>query len=175
MPGFIIHIAIGERYINKHEKEIKNKNEFMNGIIAPDLDEKMDQITNNKMETHYKMVSNNENHFKEFFQDKNVDINKDFWKGYFLHLLTDYYFYNNQFKEETNLITQNGDGFYKDYDCLNYELIEKYNILIPEKIKKYMQIQKIFEKPKYLTLKKVIDFIEEISSLDLKQQAQNIY
>lgn len=174
MPGFTIHIAIGKRYIAKHEKEIKNENEFMNGIIAPDLDETMTQMAKNKLETHYGMWCNDENHFKEFFEDKKVNINKDFWKGYFLHLLTDYCFYNNQFKEETELVTQNGEGFYKDYDCLNYELIEKYKLPIPQNICKYMETQKILEKPKYLKLEKVIDFIEEISNLDLKQQARII-
>ncbi len=169
MPGFTIHIAIGKQYIAKHEREIKDTPKFMKGVIAPDLDDTMTQITRDKLKTHYGMWCNSENNFRKFFNDEKVDINEDFWKGYFLHLLTDYYFYNNQFREETEESIRKGDLLYKDYDCLNFELIEKYKIEIKENISQYMNVEKTNERPKYLEKEKVIDFIEEISSLDLKE------
>ena len=48
MPGFTIHIAITKEYVEKHKNEIKNENEFIEGTIAPDLNEEMTEIAKNK-------------------------------------------------------------------------------------------------------------------------------
>ena len=45
MPGYVIHIAIAQEYLKKHLKK-EEKEEFINGVIAPDL-------TKIKSETHY--------------------------------------------------------------------------------------------------------------------------
>ena len=46
MPGYAIHIAIAQEYIKKHPKEVINKEEFLKGTIAPDLE-------SNKNKSHY--------------------------------------------------------------------------------------------------------------------------
>lgn len=120
MPGFVIHIATASEYIRKH-KNIKNIDEFIEGTIEPDLTTKED-----KKRTHYGNSSAEvvlRNYLKE------NDINTDYNKGYFLHLVTDYIFYNK-------LLACTSKEIYNDYDILNGYLIEKYKLNIPDKIKK---------------------------------------
>ena len=85
MAGYVIHLAVGEEYLRKHPNEIKSYDEFIQGIIAPD-------DVKDKSLTHYGPKSSKVN-LKNFFEEK--DIDSDFNKGYFIHLLTDYIFYNH--------------------------------------------------------------------------------
>ena len=170
MPGFVIHIAVAKQYFNKHKFKIKDEEEFIKGSIAPDLDDTLTQISNDKNKSHYGKwyVLPVEINIDEFLADKNVDINSDYWKGYLLHLLTDYYFYNYIFKDEALKVESNNDYFYYDYDCLNSELMEKYHVPLYENIKKYVHC--INKKPKYLDKTKIINFIDKVSDLDLENE-----
>ena len=174
MAGFAIHLAVGEQYIKKHKDEIKNEKEFIKGIVAPDLNEKMTDIEKNKSKSHYGEWKkyNSTTNIEQFLIDKEVNIREDYWKGYFLHLLTDYYFYNIDFLKESKEIEKAEDSFYYDYDCLNQNLIEKYKInnrinqvLI---VKKYMNM--ILGNPEYLDINKVIGFIEKLSDFDIETE-----
>ena len=177
MAGFTIHLAIGEQYIEKHKNEIKNEKEFIKGVIAPDLNKKMTDIEKDKSKTHYGKWGNGDSttNINQFLLDKNVDIKKDYWKGYFLHLLTDYYFYHIDFNRENEQALKNKETFYYDYDCLNKELrkkylqIDKYEL---NSIKKYMNI--LQEEPKYLKIDKVINFIDKISNFDIDTEIKII-
>ena len=93
MPSFVIHIAIANEYLKKHKNEILNKQEFIKGAIAPDLNEIFTGISENKSKTHYGKWGKFDTitRIDLFLKDNNVDITKDFWKGYLLHLLSDYY------------------------------------------------------------------------------------
>lgn len=172
MPGFVIHIAIAKEYAKNHNKEIKNVQEFIEGAIAPDYI----SLTNpneNKNKTHYGQwgdwTSHNQQiHLNEFLKDEKVNLNTDYWKGYFIHLLSDYYFSEKYFKQEIQKAKENEDKLYNDYDCLNKELLEKYNIEIVDELKKFMSC--IDETPKYLESKKVKKFIEEMSNINLQEQ-----
>ena len=174
MPGFTIHISIAKEYIEKNKNEIKNKNEFIKGVIAPDMNKKLDGMPEDKSATHYGEWGKYEvtTYIDKFLEDSEIDITQDFWKGYFLHLLTDHYFYNKYFKEEYQEMVKNNDRFYYDYDCLNKRLIEKYEIEILDNIKKYMNM--FDEEPKYLKESKVIDFIEEISNMKIQHKVEII-
>ena len=55
------------------------------------------------------------------------DIKSDYDKGYFLHLVTDYLFYNK-------LLECTSKEIYNDYDILNKFLIEEYKVKIPKEI-----------------------------------------
>ena len=175
MPGFVIHIAVGKEYMKKHPDEIKNKEEFLEGVLAPDLIPKLND-KENKSNTHYgkwgnyNMIIN----LDKFLEDPKVDIGKDYWKGYFMHLLTDKEFYLDYFEEETEKVVQNKDNYYYDYDCLNKSLIEKFQIErnLNDNITKYMN--QIEGTPKYLKVEKVIRFIEEIASKSIEEQIQLI-
>lgn len=171
MPGFVIHIAVAKEYMNKHENEIRDEKEFLNGIIAPDLIPKLNKnIT--KSESHYgkKGFSDIEAHLDLFLADPKVDITKDYYKGYFIHLVTDNEFYLNYFKDETQKVMNNKDSFYYDYDCLNERILKKYEIVLIEEIKMYMK--SIKGTPKYLKPEKVVNFIEEMSNINLKEQEE---
>ncbi len=176
MAGFTIHLAVGEQYIEKHTGKIKDEKEFIRGIVAPDLNEKMTDIEKNKSKSHYgkweeySSITN----IEQFLNDKNVNINEDYWKGYFLHLLTDYYFYNIDFLKESNEIAKAKDHFYHDYDCLNKYLIEKYDVSKYDiwTIRKYINV--ISDNPKYLEINKVIKFIGKISDFDIETEVKII-
>ena len=175
MPGFIIHIAVGKEYVKKHENEIKNIEEFLKGILAPDLISILNKKINKSI-THYGKRGGKELEINldKFLKDKKVDIKNDYWKGYFIHLITDSYFYIDTFKEETIEIRKNNDSFYYDYDCLNKKLIEKYNIHNIKNKNVSECIQYIDGTPKYLKEGKVIQFIEKISDISIEDQINRI-
>lgn len=176
MPGFTIHIAIAKQYIAKHKLEIKDEEQFIKGVIAPDMNEKLDGPAEDKSKKHYGKWGKYEveTHINEFLNDLKIDIKQDYWKGYFLHLLTDHYFYNKDkyFKQEHQEMVKNNDRFYYDYDCLNKKLIEKYEIEIFDNIRKYMNIYE--GEPKYLKETKIIDFIEQISNMNIQDKIKII-
>lgn len=120
MPGYVIHLATANEYMKKHPNEIKNKNEFLLGTISPDFTTK-----EKKGETHYG-ESSSILYLRKYLEKNNIDT--DFNKGYFLHLVTDYIFYNK-------LLECTSKDIYNDYDILNKYLIEKYNVEILEQIK----------------------------------------
>lgn len=120
MPGYVIHLATANEYIRKHKDEIKNKEDFFKGCIAPDETDK-----ENKKVTHYGNGSD-QVELRKYLQSNNLD--SDYQKGYFLHLITDYIFYNK-------LLECISKKIYNDYDILNDYLIKKYDVKLLEEIK----------------------------------------
>lgn len=154
MPGYIMHLAIAQEYLKKHNKEFSQ--DFILGSIAPDL-------TTVKSETHYGRSPAYTN-LKEYL--KNNKINTDFNQGYFLHLVADYLFYNYYLNEIKK------PQIYDDYDITNKTLIEKYNVTLPEKIK-----DKIFFKDgtaQILTFPLACKVIDEVSSLTLEEVEKEV-
>ncbi len=146
MAGYVIHLAVGEEYIRKYPNEINNYEDFIEGVIYPD------SVTDKSL-THYGPTSSQVN-LKRFFADK--DINTDFNKGYCIHLITDYLFYNKF------LTVFSSNYIYNDYDILNKELESKFKVKIPLKVR-----NKVFYstgETKILNLNDTIKFIEETSS-----------
>lgn len=177
MPGFNIHIAVAKQYMKKHINEIKNENEFLDGTIRPDMEENLIDLCKDKTKTHYgnlgyKNDGTFETNIYKFLKDKNTDISKDFYKGYLLHLLTDYYFYNDYFNKELLEVIKNNDLFHYDFDCTNKMLENKYNIILPNNLKKFTGYSN--GKPKYINPNKLIDFIEKVSDMSLEKQIKNI-
>ena len=176
MPGFTIHIAIAKEYAKKHEKEIKNIDEFIEGTIDQDYIP-IENKNISKSQTHYGRWGDWARddqiiYLDEFLQDEKVDLKKEYWKGYFIHLLTDDYFDRIYFREEAKQAKKNHETFHNDYDCLNAEIIKRYHVEVMEKIKNYMN--QIEDKSKYLQLEKIIQFIEEMSNIDLEKQVELI-
>ncbi len=149
MAGYVIHLAVGVEYIKRHKNEIKNYKEFIEGIIYPDN-------VSDKSLTHYGEKSSKV-HLKDFLVEH--EINTSFEKGYFLHLITDYLFYNK-------FLDYFSKKIYDDYDMSNKYLIEKYKVKIPEEVK-----NKIFYKcggTKLFTLNSISKFIEKTAQYDLE-------
>ena len=175
MPGYVIHIAVAKKYIRKHKKEINNERKFIEGAIAPDLIVILNE-NESKSNTHYGKWGNYnmEINLCKFLGDHKVDINNDYWKGYFLHLLTDYEFYLKYFKEETEELIKNKDKYYYDYDCLNKYLMEKFDIdkYEYERIANCISLKD--DKPKYLKKEKIISFIENLSDIKLEEIIEKV-
>ena len=149
MPGYVVHIATTQEYLRKHNKEIKD--DFIYGSICPDF-------TTNKSETHYGKSPAYTN-LKKFLEENEIDT--DINQGRFLHLVTDYLFYN------TYIDRIEKPQIYNDYDYTNRDIIEKYNVVLPEIVK-----DKVFFKegtPKILTLELAYKVIEEVSNLSLEK------
>lgn len=155
MAGYVIHLAVAESYIKKHEDDIKDYNRFIEGVIFPDS-------VSDKSITHYGEKSSKTD-LKAFLEDNKID--NDYNKGYFLHLITDYIFYNK-------LLKYFSKDIYNDYDILNEKLQKKFNVTLPENIK-----DKVFYKEgktKVLKLENIIKFIEDVSDYKLDEIKERI-
>lgn len=153
MAGYVIHLSVAEEYLKKHPGENEDYNKFIDGVIFPDS-------VKIKSETHYGEQSSKSNLY-EFLKENKLDT--PFKRGYFLHLLTDYLFYNKYLDSISTDI-------YNDYDILNDYLIEKYNVILPKEVE-----DKVFSKDgelKILSIELVENLIEEISNLDIDTVAE---
>ncbi len=149
MAGYVIHLAVGEEYLRNFPNEIINYEKFIEGIIYPDT-------VSEKSLTHYGPKSS-QVHLNEFFSDR--DLDNDFNKGYFIHLVTDYLFYNRF------LTVFSKKYIYNDYDILNKSLEDKFKVKIPDKIKNYVFFN--IGETKILNLDEVINFIKETATYDI--------
>ena len=151
MPGYVIHLAIGKRYVDINH--VIDVNGFLKGCIMPDL---LD-----KRKSHYGDSSSNPD-FQKFLAVN--QLNTAYNQGYLLHLIIDYLFYNRYLREFS-------DEIYHDYNKLNEFLIKKYNIDIPPEIREMVGDEK--GKPKILTEDSICRFIEAIANIDL-QKCKNL-
>lgn len=149
MAGYVIHLAVAEEYIRKHKNQIKDYNKFIEGVIYPDG-------VQDKSITHYGEKSSKV-HLKEFL--KKHEIKDSFEKGYFLHLITDYLFYNS-------FLEYFSKDIYDDYDISNKYLIKKYDVKIPDNVK-----NQVFYKEgntRLFTIETISKFIEETAKYDIE-------
>lgn len=147
MPSYCIHIAIGLKYLEKHPEE--NKNKFIEGIIAPDILP--------KPQSHFGPYSSMPD-IELFIAEKEIETSYN--RGYYLHLLTDKLFYN-QFLG--NYISKFTKEIYNDYDKLNKAIIEKYNIILPEKIKN--EVKFTDGETSILPLNDIFEFINTVAEI----------
>lgn len=155
MAGYVIHLAVAEAYIKKHPKDINDYKRFIKGVIFPDS-------VSDKSITHYGEKSSKVN-LKLFLKEN--EIEDDYKKGYFLHLVTDYIFYNK-------LLECFSKDIYNDYDILNKELQEKFDVKIPEEIKEVVFYKE--GETKILELDSIIKFIEEVSDYKLSEVKERV-
>ena len=129
MASFCIHLAIGNKYLENFE--VKDKNSFYKGVIAPDLakDKKLSHYAKNQSkENAYTLFGN-----KVFLVDylKSEYDNSDYQIVVFLHLATDYLFFHKFFGEEylKNLSYEDfSKNLYYSYDVTNTHVETKYNV-----------------------------------------------
>lgn len=151
MPGYVIHLAVAEKQFELDN--IQNKDEFIKGVIAPDL------LKNVGIDSHYGNSSNP--NLKKFLEKH--DLQTDYNKGYFLHLVTDYLFYSKYLEKWVPEI-------YEDYNSLNQILIKKYNIKIPREVENCVKFS-----DKALTILKfddIISFIETVGKISINQMCK---
>ena len=180
MPSYCIHLAIGNLYAQKNN--IKDEESFNKGLIAPDF-------AKDKEVSHYS-VKNRKSLALPQFLAKKVDLKKylveneidsDFKKGEFLHLITDYIYFT-QFFTSDEIERLNNDflpTMYYSYDCIKQYVEDKYNVRYPgdlqtvlqaiEDKRKLLGFDKGVEKENILPIDKLDRFIHFCADLDLKE------
>lgn len=94
MPSQITHLAIAKRYLQLHPKQIKDVQRFIDGSVLPDLAaDKAAAHCGVRTEFNDVVKRNREKVNPELYRTTH-DMNDDFHKGWYLHLLTDDQFYN---------------------------------------------------------------------------------
>lgn len=184
MAGFNIHLAIGKKYAdNYHIKDIES---FYNGIVTPDL-------ADDKIISHYTSCTDKSN--LKHYLSKRIElydylihntINTDYDKGIFIHLITDYLFFNHFFDEKyigsININTFNND-LYHSYDNTDkylegkYKLkeITIYNKLVEYKNKSKKQKNTTYENGKdILPIDKLEKFIHDVASINIYKYKNKI-
>lgn len=184
MASFDIHLAIARKYITKHN-EIINKEDFVKGNIAPDLVE-------NKTISHYTgdvdyndLIAYLEDkvHLEKYLKETIIDT--DYERGVFLHLLTDYLFFNELFSKEyisnTNYHTFRKDLYYS-YNVTNEYLRTKYDTdygIYRTEIEDAIGVSrkqadyKLEERVNIIPFNDLDEFIENISNIDIDLYIEN--
>lgn len=154
MANYTLHIAIAKEYLKNHKEY--NEEEFIKGTIYPDT-------VKDKTKTHFSNTSADCN-LKEFLS--RYSISDSYYTGWFLHLIVDIEFYNDYLNDWEHRIDKNRKLLYQDYDILNKELIEKYNIILPNKIKDICKEKE--GELTYIKRETIFDFIEKMGKIDLE-------
>ena len=155
MAGYAIHLAIAEEYLIKHKNRIEDYDSFIEGVKYPDS-------VKDKSLTHYGNGSSNSN-LVEFLKENEIDTS--FNRGYFLHLLSDYLFYNKYVSFSKDI--------YNDYDMMNEKIIKKYNVKVTSDIEQYLHFVDEGEY-KVFNFEYACKMIDEISSLDIDEIKKEI-
>ena len=188
MPCLAIHLAVAKKYLEKHPEE--NKEEFMLGSIAPDIDlpniEKYMKVIkdiNNKKNRHFGENNPNNNlvqymkrkiNFNKFFSLN--DINTSFLRAYFLHLICDYYFFGKYIKDDIFKNMSLDEAIkvgYNEYNIITPILIKKYDLEIPKEIKDLISGKGIGNL-KILNESTIDKFIEEMSNINLDNKKKEL-
>lgn len=186
MASFNIHLAVGKRYAEKNK--IEDLESFYNGIIEPDLveDKTMSHYTGITDKQDLLLYLKNKTQLSLFLSENKID--NDYTRGVFLHLITDYLFFNDFFDSEY-IEKISYDKFIKDlyysYDICNEYLQNKYDLnlttfknKIDMNIKKdkteKKALQNEHELKNILEYKKLDNFIENLSNIDLKKYSERI-
>lgn len=171
-----IHLAIAKKYLEKHP--YLNERDIMAGTLYPDAAENND-------ESHYTDVNRGNDNVSHVrgkvclypFLKEHESLN-DFELGWFLHLVTDYLFFEECFT--TNYLLENSyEQFCRDlyfaYDHLNLYLSEKYHI-IEDDYKDYPS--ECYPGSPYeaciLPKEMIDDFIIRVSSINLEEYYKKI-
>lgn len=186
MPCLAVHLAVAKKYLEKHKEE--NYDEFILGSIAPDtgLVNFNDYINGDGTDKNSRHFGYNFNTsdiveymkkkvgFKPFF-DKN-DINTSFLRAYFLHLICDYYFFEQykdkeeikkvSFKELVSIV-------HNDYDLITEKLIKEFDLDIPDTIRDILT-HKGTGSIQILDVDTLYKFIDDMASLDLDKEKEKL-
>jgi hypothetical protein len=132
MASLMIHMLVGQEYCKKHR--VKNVDAFLEGNIAPDL-------VKDKRPTHFSNIVHNKTYTETIINKvnlpvccDNINLDSDFHRGGFLHLLTDYVFFNKYLidcpgykKIEAQSMFDIQDSLYRDYYRINNWIMNMYS------------------------------------------------
>lgn len=177
MASSPIHLAIAKNYLIKNSK--LDRKQVLMGTLYPDT-------VKDKNISHYAdrekrgkdNVSNLEGKVNLYSFLQEHDINSSFEFGWFIHLVTDYLFFDELFTHEY-LLTHSFEEFRKDlyfaYDSLTNYLIEKYNITTQDYT---IYTNQFFPGKGYqeclFTPLMIDSFIARVSSINLEEYVKKI-
>lgn len=153
MASAVIHLCVANE-INKVIK--KDKSKLLIGAIAPDISK---QIGETKIKSHFLNGKNDIPKIEEFLKKYKNYLNDDFVLGYYIHLYTDYLWFNYFVPEIMNKgIIRKLDGtevkcvnnmislyIYNDYTNLNRSLIDFYSLDLEIFYNEIPKLNKIIE------------------------------
>lgn len=171
-----IHLAIAKKYLENHNELDYDK--VLEGTLYPDAAEDNDKshyTDKNRGKDNVSHVRSKVNLYKFLESHKTLD---DFELGWFLHLVTDYLFFEECFTKEY-LLENSYKDFQKDlyyaYHCLNLYLSEKYKIVktdyksYPSEYYPGIPYQECI-----LPIDMIDEFINRVSSIDINRYIQKI-
>lgn len=187
MASFLTHMAIGQEHL-KYFKE-DNEIEFLTGNLDPDylhISKNLD-----KAKLHYGKPYNPNLSQKQNFENKTTlltylkqnRLDNSYNRGYFLHLISDYYFYNkviniNLIENLDNNIVKN--IYYEDYAKVQKFLLTNYAPKFLPEIEDMVYIKNNFLNiykngtPILFGMNEFEKYIEYCSRLDLDNFANDI-
>ena len=179
MASLILHEIIGELYCEKNN--IPDKEDFLSGNIAPDIlptDKEANHYTSKKSFTTYLDAIKGRVNLSNFCRVDN--INTSYKKGYFLHLVTDYIFYerliinNEKFADFINSpYPHSSQKMYKDYERVAYFVCNNYPNIDISKLPSFAT--PILEEPMTLfTNEEISNLIEICSNIDIDKLYKEI-
>ena len=184
MPSFNINLAVAVKYCEKNN--IENKDAFYRGSIDPDLvkDKSISHYTGMRDERFLRQYVFEKVRLNEFLKENKVET--DYEKGIFLHLATDFIFYQ-EFLSDEYLAGVDYDGMIQDlyysYRISNPYLEEKYNIhalnlddVMNQNIKQTLKRMNVDNSNGFNLLpeEKMDNFINKMSKLDLNSYIEKI-
>lgn len=135
MASAVIHLCVAKE-VNKYLH--MDENDLLLGSIAPDMSK---LIGETKEISHFLDHTNEDDipNIDRFLAKYRNELNKPFEMGYFIHLLTDKYWFRDYIYQYIERYTRDDtkkkitytalkDIIYNDYTNLNIDLIDKYNL-----------------------------------------------
>ncbi|MBE5738639.1 MAG: hypothetical protein E7354_02815 [Clostridiales bacterium] len=144
MASLMIHLLVGQEYCKTHQ--VEDEEAFLKGNLAPDL-------VADKAPTHYTKVCRNKNYTESISNKVNLpafcadhELDSDFVRGKFLHLITDYAFFSQYLVNNEKYLSYDNENIllihkvlYRDYHRVNDWLMKSYDglrlDLIPDDMK----------------------------------------
>ena len=167
MACLALHIAIAKQYLKNNPQE--SSQDFLMGAYLPDE-------TEDSIKSHF----GNDGPFatvKEMYNAKidiqkcsnSLDITQSLNRAMFLHLVTDFVFYNFIYSEKLEQIktTQVKSLLYEDYNIITNYIIDKYQITIPKPISHLVTSKEGELSDMFFDYKDIDNFIMFMSKLDL--------
>ena len=151
MPGYVIHLATAYVHL-RTQCDVRDAGAFLRGVIAPD------QLLP-KTESHF--GDDTANPGLDLFADTH-DMRDDYQRGYFLHLLADYLFYNRFLSDFVW-----SPAVYDDYDRLNARLVEAYGVAVPEEVRGTVGFRD--DDLEVFRFDRICGFIDTVGAIDLDE------
>lgn len=172
MPSMAVHLAVGAEFL-KYNKT-KDKKSFRQGILKPDL---LGLISQEQKEiAHYTDKKTPNMTLKErcqtkvnllrYLQDKKID--SDFELGYYVHLVTDFYFFNyflfSPNHKKINEPNVDLSELYVDYEKIAKDMEIRFNVDNSDTpwAGKYAEGEPVF-----FSKNEIFEFVEKCSKLNV--------